>query len=369
MKKLIVFTVAVIMLMFSSTKSNAQEISTQDIFSKYYEQSGADSLEQYLPEYVDEYIHMIDIENPVESVKENFSVKNVFEILLDFFKNNIKSPLKFGLAAGSLILFSAAIGGLHDNKLLIYVTNIGVAFVSVLPALSVAVACAEAIISSGTFMLSFIPVIAVLIAVCGKPLTSAGFSGVMTIAVQAVTTLCSYFVVPLSCLQLALGVSSSFSFETRPPAIASTIKKISVWSLSLICTVFLCVLGIQTAINSPSDNLYSKTAKFVLGSTVPIVGNVVSEAFNTVRGSLHLLHSSVAVYGVVAVAVILLPILIQLIIWRVVLNITGMMADMFMIKETSCILKAVDGCFAFLLGISVLMFAMFIISIAIVTVV
>ncbi len=369
MKKSYLILIIFILFGLCSTKCYAEEVSPDDIYQNFFEQSGADRLNDYLPQDIDDYMELFDLDNPHNSVKENLNVKNVFSILADFLKNNIKTPLKTGILILCLILFSSALGSTYDNKMLHFVTNISVSAVAVFPAVSIAVGISDAISSSGTFMLAFVPVMAVLIAVKGKPLTSAGFVSVMTIAVQTVTMICSYFVVPLSSMQLAVGISSSLSHNLTPPAVASTIKKISTWTLTFICTVFLCILSIQTAINSPADNLYSKTAKFVLGSAVPVVGNVVSEAFNTVRGSLQLLNSSVALYAVLAVAFILLPILIELIVWRMVLGITHSLSEMLNLKETAILIKSVDQCFALLLGLSILVFALFIISIGIVTVV
>ncbi len=369
MKRIFLIFTIVGVFLFMGMKCKANEISQEKIYEDIMEQSGANDLSDYIPQYAKDYIEDFDLVNPISFVEENMKVENIFDILSDFFKNNIRTPLITGCAILCLIMFSSAISGTYEDKLLHYVTNVSISAVVVFPAVSVVRALTDAIISSGTFMLAFVPIFAVLIVYKGKPLTSVGFSGVMTIAVQTVTSICSYFVVPLSCMQLAVGVSSSFSGDIKPPAIATTIKRISTWGLTFICTVFLCVLGIQTAINSPADNLYSKTAKFVLGSTVPIVGNVVSEALNTVLGSIKLLNSTVAIYAVLAVALILLPVLIQIIVWRLVIWVTQTISDMLLLKDTALLLKAVDQCFAMILGVTVLMFAMFIISIAVVAVV
>ena len=76
-------------------------------------------------------------------------------------------------------------------------------------------------------------------------------------------------------------------------------------------------------VNSAADNLSMRTAKFIIGSAVPVAGGVLSEALGTLTASVSLLKSSVGIYGVVACVVIFLPLLTELFLWRVGLNITS----------------------------------------------
>ncbi len=362
--------IAFILSLFLSFPLCCSAEETTDIYDDYLEQIGIEGLNDKLTDESNEILQNYDLSSPITSSKEMFSASNVFDIIVDFFKNNVKTPLTSGLIIISILLFSAAVSNIYgENKSLQLCVSVGVAAAALLPAVSVITACTEAIKTAGAFMFSFVPIMAVLLSAKGKPLTSVGFSGVMTIAVQAVTYICSFFILPLSCMQLSLGLSSSVSQDIKPLAISSAVKKVSTWTLSLICTVFLGVLGIQTAINSPADNLYSKTAKFVIGNAVPVVGNVVAESLNTVRGSFKLLSSSVAVYGIVAIVITVLPIVIELIIWRIVMLISHTVAEMLCQPNTAIMLKTVDQTFAFVLGITILIVVMFILSVGIVSVV
>ena len=215
-------------------------------------------------------------------------------------------------------------------------------------------------------MLSFIPVFAVIVAASGAPVTSASSSGLLLLATQAVSYFSSFVILPLMGGYLALSISSSVSPLINRSGIAEGIKKIAVWVLSAVSAVFVGILGVQTAVNSAADNLSVKTAKFILGTAVPVAGTALSEAVNTVTASMGLLKSSVGIYGTVAAAAIFLPLIIELLMWRAVLIVTGAVSELMSLPKISSLLKAVDVMISLLVGIMLLTLTVFIISLTVV---
>ena len=165
---------------------------------------------------------------------------------------------------------------------------------------------------------------------------------------------------------LAVSVTSSVSPLINQSGIAESIKKIAMWILSFISTVFIGVLGIQTTVSASADTLTMRTAKFILGSSIPVAGTAISEAFSTVTSSMGLLKSSVGIYGVVVLLLIFLPIITELILWRIVLLINTAASDIFSLPKISSVLKAVDMMLALLIGIILTIAVVFIISLTVV---
>ena len=132
--------------------------------------------------------------------------------------------------------------------------------------------------------------------------------------------------------------------------------------MSLCTTVFLGLLSLGTAVNTAADSLGIKTAKYILGTCVPVIGAAVSGAVNTVAASLSLLKSSVGIYGVIALCVMLSPILAELLIWRLVLNVLSGVCTLFEGTQTARLFKAVDSMISFLVGAVFLVALAFIIS-------
>ncbi len=369
MKKIsVVFLVSFFLFSFS-TSVNAEDIKINDIYSQQYESSGADKLQEGLPDDVAEKMKDLDISTFDTDWLNDFTPKNIFQSTFDFLKTGGKRPLIALSMIIAVLLLSAVVGGINtDNKTVIFVTVMCVTASAILPAVGVVKASISAVSSVGAFMLSFIPVFAGILISQGKALTATGFSSVMLAVSEAISVLCSYVVMPLTGIQLGLAISGAVLSEMNISSIGKTLKKVSVWVLSLSSTVLLGILSIQTLVSTSADNITVKTTKFIIGTAVPIVGSTVSEALTTVNGCIKMLSSSVAVYGVIAVALIFLPTVIELLLWRLALSVSAMLAEMLGQQKSAELLHSVDSAISFILGVLILSGVLFIISITVVAV-
>ena len=371
MKKGFFIAVATLVLIFSFTITVcAKTENTQDFLDEQYKISGADELNGALPESVREYMEQNGI-NPLEYANgQKLTSQSVFSHILDFLKTGFKKPLACGCCILAIILISGLIrssqSGAGVEVAVNYATTLSAAAVISLPVLNVISASVNAMQGCTVFMTSFIPVFAVITASSGAAITSASMSALLLGATQVVNWISSFAVTPLMSGYLSFSIASSVSVSLSSSGIAGGIKKVAYWIMSLITTLFIGVLSLQTAINASADNLASRTAKFILGTSVPLAGPVLSETLNTVTASMGILKASVGVYGVVAVTLIFLPLITELFIWRFALIINAGIADMFSVPNISGLLRAVDTVMSVLSGIILLTMAMFIISLSIV---
>ena len=79
-----------------------------------------------------------------------------------------------------------------------------------------------------------------------------------------------------------------------------------------------------------------------------------------------MLKATVGIYGVIACFIIILPLLVELLLWRLMLNITSSVSDLFSLSGISVILRSVDTVMSVLTGIILLTGAIFIISLTVV---
>lgn len=369
MKRLLIL-VFVLLSFYVCSNVNAAEIDTDMIYSEQYKSSGADGLSESLPEDISDSLEELDISGLDTSWTEYFTPKNIFTHILDFFKTGGKRPLTAGLSVLAVMLFSTAVKAIGDqNRTVNYVLSIGITVACVLPAVSTVKACVSAVETACVFMLALIPVYASILVSRGKPLTASGFSAVMLTASNAVSSLCSFVIVPLTGIQLALAVSSSVSPDIKTESLSRCIKRVSLWIMSLSTTVLLGVLGIQTVVSGSADSVSSRAAKFLLGTAIPVVGSTVSEAFATVKACVKLLGSSTAVYAIVALCCLLLPLIIELLLWRVSMLFCASFAETLSLDKCAALLRAVDSAISFVLGVLILVGILFIISVTMVAVV
>ena len=227
-------------------------------------------------------------------------------------------------------------------------------------------ASANAMRGCTVFMTSFVPVFAAVVASSGAAVTAVSMSSLLLGATQVVSYISNFAVMPLMSGYLSISIAAGVSPILNKSGIADGIKKVSFWIMALLTTVFVGILSIQTAVAASAETLTVRTAKFLIGSSVPVAGTALAEALTTVTASVGLLKSSVGIYGVVACVVIFLPLLAELFMWRVVLNITSAVSDLFSVGKISLLLRSVDSVLAVLMGIILLTLAMFVISLAVV---
>lgn len=342
--------------------------SPDEFYSEQYKNSGAEEIENNLPEQTREYFRDNGIDPSDYNWVNSLSAESVFKHIFTFIASGAKAPIKAGAGIIAIVLISAALGCVEIKSsamtAAVYAAAAASAAVIAVPVSSVINASVNALRGTGIFMLSFIPIFAVIVAASGAAVTSASMSALLLAAAETVTYISSFAVLPLMGGYLAVSLSGAVSPAIKKSGIAETVKKLAFWIMAFISAVFIGILGIQTAVNASADTLASKTAKFIIGSSVPVAGGVLSEAINTVTASMGLLKSSVGIYGALACAVTLLPLVIELLIWRAVLLVTSAVSELFSLGGIAGLLRAVDSMMSVLIGIILLVGAMFVISLA-----
>ena len=354
--------------LFTISVSAAESESPEEFYVEQYKNSGAEDLEDSLPDSAKDYFSEHGIDPSDYNWVNSLSAESVFKHILTFITSGAKAPLNTGAVIIAIILISAALTSAEIKSsamtAAIYASAAASAAVIAVPVSSVINTSVNAVRGIGVFMLSFIPVFAVIVAASGATVTAASMSALLLAAAETVSYISSFIVLPLMGGYLTLSLSSAVSPLIKKSGITETVKKLAFWIMAFISAVFVGILGIQTAVNSSADTLVSKTAKFIIGSSIPVAGGVLSEAMNTVTASMGLLKSSIGIYGALACAVTLLPLVIELLIWRAVLLISSSVSEIFSLGGIAGLLRAIDSMLSVLIGIILLVGAMFVISLA-----
>lgn len=362
MKRLAVIFIFIFLFSFGV---KAEESTT---YEEQYKSSGIEEIKQSIDKDTLNYLEQYGINPSDRNIADKLSTENVFGHIWNFFKSGLARPLKCLASILCIVLITCLITAFSKTSYSFApATFAGTLAASIIMAKdlwSAVNAAVSALKACSAFMLSFVPAFAGIVTLSGKAVTGAAAGAALLIAAQAVSNISSFFILPLMGGYLAISICSGISPFLSGTKTAETVKKIAVFVLSLVTTVFIGVISIQTAVNSNADTLSLKTAKFLLGSGVPIAGAALSEAAGTVYASMSLLKSTVGIYGVAVVAAIMLPILCELIIWRGVMLLSSALSDMFGNEKMSSLLRAVDMMLAVLAGVLLTVVFTFIISLS-----
>ncbi len=329
-----------------------------------------EELEGLLDDNVREFFEQNGIDAADYNWVNSLSGENVFSHIFSFIRGGIKKPIRAFTAIFGIILIVSAITAFGTNEKrfqsAIFASVLAVCAVISGEVAALISAAQNALRGSASFMLGFIPIFALAVAFSGGAVTAASMSALLLGAAEAVSYIASFGITALMGGYLSISVASSVSPLINTNGISEGVRKLSVWIMSLVSTVFLGILSIQTVVNSAADTLTTRTAKFIIGTSVPVAGAALSEAVSTVSASMSLLRSSVGIYAVVALVVIFLPIIIEILIWRLGLMLLSGTAEMFSLIKIKGVLRSVDTVLSILLGVLLLVGAMFIISLTVV---
>ena len=364
MKKLVVF---LILIMIFALPVAANE----SVYGEQIEASGADELSDALPDETRRLMENFGI-GGVEDISEGlFTPQNIFENIFQFLKDGAKAPAKTGITALVLIIIFGAFSGFKREGEVFYtaelVLTVAIALSVIVPLFGVIQTVSEALKGASVFLFSFIPVFAVIITATGAVSTGSVAMATLMFAAQCVSAFASFGVVPLSSAYLSLSCCSAVSGQNVAGEIGQTVKKAAMWILSLMLTIFSGVLALQTTLAGAGDTLAIRTGKFVIGTLVPVVGGALSEALSTLCGSAELLKGSVAVYGIVALCLTALPVVVELILYRFWVFVCSFAAGVFSQQKTRTVLTAIDGVLSILVNILLLTSVTFVICLIIVT--
>ncbi|MBR5088329.1 MAG: hypothetical protein IK093_02770, partial [Ruminiclostridium sp.] len=288
-----------------------------------------------------------------------------------FIADNADKPLRMFASVTAVILLASLLAGVSDaaggmsTGVYALVTSASAAVVISVSLGDIIGTAETAFTAVSDFMLAYIPVLGGVAAAGGHTGSAAVFSSVTLTAIQVLSRLISAVVIPLTSCIIGITAAGSVDPELRLDRLCEGIKKLVIWGLGLIMTLFLGILSVQSIITASADNAAMKTIKFAVASAVPIVGGAVSEALSTVSGSIALLKSGIGGFGIAAGACLMLPPILTALCYRFLLFAAGVVSDLFGCDAAGRIIKSGENVMSVVLAALVCVFTFVTVSSAV----
>lgn len=360
---LIVFSV-----LFCGFTANAEETDLKD----YY--LADEKIEDYVPDETREMLESIGLDYLNADSFKNLSFKTAAETFLGLFGNKRSGAVMNGLFIISVVLISSAVSGINNKTLLNnlntvdYVTSIVIICAVSAELLNFINLIDKSVKSCSVIMLTVFPIIGVILFSMGKASTAAVSSTTLLLLPEMITQILQAVVIPLIKISCAIGICSSTAPNLKISKLTEIFRKVALWVLTLSLSVFMFVFSTQTIIAISADNVTSKTAKFIVSTAVPLVGSAVSEAITTITSCFSVLKSTVSVYSVIAVIFVFLPIVIELLLWKLSIFTGSATAQLVGNESVSNILDGINKTLSFFLAVIISVVIMFIYSVTLLTV-
>lgn len=302
----------------------------------------------------------------------NISITDIFNYLVNVIKAEIKSPLVIIYIVIIVVIVSSVAMGIGNNflsgaieKSFSIVSILTICTTVSIPIITIISRAQEFINNTSSFIKAFVPALSAVMMAGGKTLKGAGYQVVLIAAAETVSVLLSSFLIPVIILFLCFSIVSRLSHELKLSGFLNGIKNIILWSLTLLTTLFVSFITIKGAISAGADSLALRTGKFFLGNFIPAIGGSLSEAAASIVSSINLIENTVGIFGIIAITVYFIPILIQILIYKFVCDISYGAADCLGAGEVALLMKDISSILGIINAIILNYAAIFILSTAI----
>ena len=365
MKSKIIFLFIPILCVFLCGSS----LDTDKIIDEQINIAAESNFFENISEETFEILELIGIEKPSADIISNLDFSDFLKLIYESILAKIKEPIYAAVSVTAAALICALIHSFSGNfyqtgKVINTVSALAVSGIFLLPIHNVINSAAKVIEECSGFMLGFIPVYSSAIISSGYISSATGFRTLMLGASAVISRLSNEIIVPLICIYLALCVTGAVS-EIDLGEISKSIKNFAIWLFACSMTVFSGIMGLGTLIASSADSTFSKTAKFLISSTIPIVGGTVADAVSTVKSCLGVTKNVLGAYAIIVIAAIFLPSVFSLISWKICLSVSSAIGGIFGNKTLSGLLSSASAVMGIMIALVAVTAVTFIFSIAI----
>lgn len=336
------------------------------------EDSGANDLAQSLPKETRDLLNQLGLSDIDADSLIGLTPESILNTGLQALLSSTGAPIKAGAAIIGVILLCALLGGFRSTMgerpltgVFSVVSTLAICTVILVPLVGVIERAGAAIQSGAAFMLSFIPVFAGILMTSGQAVSAGVYQVLLLGLAELLNWGASTFLVPLMTIFLAFSIVASLSPDLNLTSLANMLHKTASWVLGILMTVFVGLMTVQGVVGSSADSVTLKTAKFVAGSFIPVVGSAVGDALGSVYTCLKLLKSTVGAFGIFAVILIFLPALLETLVWQLALNLTAAIGDVFGLGQLTAVIRAAAKVLALLSAVMICCALVIVVSTAI----
>lgn len=350
-KKAFCIVLAIMACVFFQTPVFAEITTSSPDYSQYYQEqakeSGADELQEKLPEDTQKILKELGIDSANWTSITSITPQNYFQKILSIFTGKAANTLRVLTSVIAIVLLCALLNGLKLSfgekpmgGVIGMVGTLCVCALIVQPIVSCISDASDVLKVASDFLLACVPVMVAIMVAAGQAVSAGSYHLLMMAVGNVISIFATTVLVPMLNLFLALSVVSSVSPGINLNGLCSVLNKIVKWIMALGMTLFTGLVTMHSLIATSQDNTAARAAKFIVGSFVPIVGNALGEAFNTVTSCVKMLKSGVGAFGLLAGLIVFLPVIAECILWYLTLLLSSGISQMFELDGITGLLKA-----------------------------
>lgn len=203
---------------------------------------------------------------------------------------------------------------------------------------------------AAAFLTAYIPVMTGILLTAGRTASAASYNTLMFLGCEGAALLIRSVFLPVAGILLALGVTGSVTGDSRLQGVGKMIRRAAGWALGLVLILFIGLMTLQTSVSAAADTVTAKSAKYLLGSLIPVVGSSVSDAVMAARGCIDLIRTSVGGFGILVIAAIFLLPMVRVLAWYCAFSIGSFLGELLGAKALRSLMDSFASGFGLLLS-------------------
>lgn len=296
----------------------ASQETTENYIDKQLEKININQLEKYMKDA--EVFNQVDLKDFAKKMikgkakmSDLINIENIKKATL----SQISTTLKVIIMIISLALLSSILKALENSfsqgnitkvvNYIIFITMVTLVLINFKDVLQISYTTINNIIAIVNIV---VPVIIALLAVGGLTITSTTLSPIFVGGVAVINLIFKNVIFAFATLGFCVLIVNNLSENIKLKKFADLLKKVNIVVIGLVFTVYLGLVSIQGLYVTSFDKFTVKSAKFAVGSFIPVIGNFISDSVDILLSSSLLIKNIFGVVGlVVLLGVCLIPII------------------------------------------------------------
>ncbi|MGM0502576.1 MAG: stage III sporulation protein AE [Bacillota bacterium] len=152
-------------------------------------------------------------------------------------------------------------------------------------------------------MNAILPLLLTLLVSLGNITSATLFHPISFLIVNALSVIAVKVVFPLIFLAAVLDIVNNLSTHYQVTGLASLFKQLGIALLGVTMTIFMAAVVTQGTIATVSDGVTIRTAKYLTGSFIPIIGGFLANALDMIVGGSLLIKNAIGIFGVLIILI------------------------------------------------------------------
>lgn len=360
MKKVIILIVVITLFCF---QNNVQATDLNAGLNTYI-----DELSKYNSD------NLIDLNKMSENLQngKGISLDGIWTIVIKLFFKEISSVLISSIIVLLIIIISSLVSTLQINRdsLVIKITNFLCYIMLSLSLISSFLTIIELFKNTCSDISNVMQVVSPFLLgmlIANGGITSVGIIQPLILFVSSFTTyLITTIIVPMLSFSIIFAVIGNINERNSIYRIGQFLRKVSIWLLGIMLTIFLGILSMETSISKDVDSLAVKTTTAAVSNFVPVVGKFFSDSMSSVIGASKIITKVGGMLGIITVIVVSLSPVIKIISAFIAMKCISVFSEIIGTdKRISLIISEISEVYKTMSGIIIANSLVFIISIAI----